>query len=78
MSSTSIQLFRQHTEKQRQTQELRYTARPSEDPTQPSLIAKMSRIQHEVRQVFGDASAADRENIIRFLELLVRNLRREG
>ena len=57
MSSTSIELFRQHTERQRQKQELRHTARPSEDPKQPSLIAKMSRIQHEVRQVFGDASA---------------------
>jgi hypothetical protein len=36
----------------------------------------MSRIEHEVRQVFDSASPPERDNIIRFLELLIRNLKR--
>jgi hypothetical protein len=37
----------------------------------------MSRIEHEVRQLFdGDASSAERNNMIRFLEVLIRNLKR--
>ena len=81
MSSTSIELFRQHTEKQRQeAQAPQHTAQkpgaPSEEPKKPSLIAEMSRIEHEVREMFDDASTGERDNIIRYLELLVRNLKR--
>lgn len=80
MSSMSIELFRQHVEKQRQSQEPEQTAQkfqsPSEEPNKPTLIAEMSRMEHEVRQVFDHASPAERDNIIRYLELLVRNLKR--
>ena len=43
-----------------------------------SLVAEMSRIEHEVHQMFDDASSTERENIIRFLELLVRKLKRQA
>jgi hypothetical protein len=36
----------------------------------------MSRIEHEVRQLFDDASPAQRTSMIRFLEVLIRNLKR--
>ena len=48
----------------------------SEQPRKPSLVAEMSRVGHDVCQLFDDASSADRENIIRFLELLIRKLKR--
>lgn len=83
MSSTSIQLFREHTEKQRQKAQgpehtVQKAQAPSEEPRKPSLVAEMSRIEHEVREVFDDASAAERDSIIRFLEILVRNLKRQA
>lgn len=80
MSSTSIELFRQHTEKQRQqSQEPQCTAAKAqaEEPKKP-MVAEISRIEHEVREVFDDASPAERDNIIRFLEVLLRNLKRHA
>jgi hypothetical protein len=38
----------------------------------------MSRIEHGVRQLFDHASAHQRDNIIRYLELVIRNLKREA
>jgi hypothetical protein len=74
MSSTTISLFRQHIENQRQEPQ-RPQAR-SEPIDKPNLVAEMSRIEHEVRQLFDGASAAERDNIMRFLEVLIRNLKR--
>ena len=81
MSSTSIELFRQHTEKQRQESEPKHKSHAperSEQAEKPSLVAEMSRIDHAVRQLFDGASPTDRENIIRFLELLIRTLKRRA
>jgi hypothetical protein len=74
MSSTSIELFRQHNEKQRQAAQER---KPSQDTDKPSLVAEMSRIEHEVQQMFDDASPAERDNIIRYLGMVIRNLKRQ-
>lgn len=81
MSSQTIQLFRQYTERLREeAQGSEQTAQkaqaPIEEPKKPSLVAEMSRVEHEVRQLFDDALPADRDNIIRYLELLIRNLKR--
>lgn len=38
------------------------------------LVAEM-RIEHEVRQIFDDASPGERDNMIRYLEVLIRNLK---
>jgi hypothetical protein len=81
MSRQAIELFRQYTERLKQEpQGPEHTAQkaqaPSEDPKKPILVAEMSRIEHEVRQIFDDASSAERDNIIRFLEILIRNLKR--
>jgi hypothetical protein len=38
----------------------------------------MSRIEHEVRQLFDHPSATERDNIIRYLELVIRNLKRRA
>jgi uncharacterized protein YhaN len=81
MSSTSIELFRQHTEQQRhEEQEPRKHKSQAQERTQetdkPSLVAEMSRIEHEVRQLFDCASPTERDNVIRFLELVIRNLKR--
>ena len=75
MSSTSIELFRQHTEKQRQEAE---EPQHKSQAQERSLVAEMSRIEHEVRELFDRASTAERDNIIRFLELLVRKLKRQA
>jgi hypothetical protein len=80
MSSRTIELFRQFTEKQEEPpaeHERQQPQEPSEHTAKTKLVLEMSRIEHEVRQLFRDASAADRDNIIHFLEVLVRNLRRE-
>lgn len=84
MSARNIELFRKYTEKAPPKHEAEHkpehkpqkAQERSEQPKTPSLIAEMSRVEDEVRQVFDDASPADRENIIRFLELLIRNLKR--
>ena len=81
MSSTTIELFRQHSEKQQHDAQEPKHNQPeaqerSEQPRKPSLVAEMSRVGHDVCQLFDDASSADRENIIRFLELLIRKLKR--
>jgi hypothetical protein len=76
MSSTSIELFRQHSEKQRQ--EAEEPKHKSQAQEQPSLVAEMSRIEHEVRQLFDRVSTAERDNIIRFLEVLIRKLKRQA
>ena len=80
MSSTSIELFRQHTEKQRhETQEPQHKSQAQErdeETNKPSLVAEMSRMQHAIHQLFDEGSPSDRDNIIRFLELLIRNLKR--
>ena len=80
MSSTTIALFRQHIENQQQeAQEPPHKQRAqerSETTDKPKLVTEMSRIQHEVRQLFDGASAAERNNMIRFLEVLIRNLKR--
>jgi hypothetical protein len=83
MSSRTIELFRQHTEQQRheaQAQEPRKHKSQAQERTQetdkPSLVAEMSRIEHEVRQLFDRASTDERSNIIRYLELVIRNLKR--
>jgi cell fate (sporulation/competence/biofilm development) regulator YlbF (YheA/YmcA/DUF963 family) len=82
MSSTSIELFRQHTEKQRQgtqTPDRASQAQERGEPTEkPSLVAEMSRMQHAIHQLFDEASPADRENIMRILERLIRNLMRQA
>jgi hypothetical protein len=82
MSSTTIELFRQHTEKQRQeAQEPQHKSQAqerSEKPDKANLVVEMSRIEHEVRQMFDDASPAERDNIIRYLEILIRNLKRQA
>jgi hypothetical protein len=78
MSSTSIELFRQHTEKQRQdAQEPKHKSQ-AQETDKPSLVAEMSRIEHEVRQLFDRASTAERDNIIRYLELVIRNFKRQA
>jgi hypothetical protein len=80
MSSTTIALFRQHIDNQRQeAQEPQHEQRAqerSETKDNPNLVAEMSRIDHEVRRLFDGASAAERDNILRFLEVLIRNLKR--
>jgi uncharacterized protein YhaN len=74
-SSTSIELFRQHTEKQRhEAQEPQHKSQAQER----SLVAEMSRTEYEVRQLFDRASTAERDNIIRFIEVLIRNLKRQS
>jgi hypothetical protein len=79
MSSRTIELFRQHSEKQRQEEPTHNSQAQQrrEERDKPSLVAEMSRIEHEVRQRFDDASPAERDNIIRFFELLIRNLKRK-
>jgi hypothetical protein len=81
MSSTTIELFRRHTEKQRQeSEEPKHKGQAQERIEQtekPNLVVEMSRMEHAVRQLFDDASPADRDNIIRFLERLIRNLKRQ-
>ena len=74
MSSTTIALFREHSDKQLKGQ----AEGPSEPIEKRSLVAEMSRMQHAIHQLFDEASAVDRENIIRFLELLIRNLKRRS
>lgn len=54
------------------------TQETAEQPNKPSLIAEMSRIEHEVRRRFGDASTHDRENIVRYVGRLIRNLKRQA
>jgi hypothetical protein len=82
MSSTTIQLFQQHTEKQRQEPEepkhKSQVQERSEETNKPNLVVEMSRMQHAVRQMFDDASRSERDNIIRFLELLIHNLKRQA
>ena len=78
MSARTIELFRQYTQpKQRPELEGHKAQAPREQPQEPNLIVEMSRMEHEVRQLFDDASPADRDNIIRYLEVLIRNLKRE-
>jgi hypothetical protein len=79
MSSTTIELFRRHIENHRQeAQELQHKQRAqerTETKDNPNLVVEMSRIEHQVRRMFNDASPAERNNMICFLELLVRNLK---
>ena len=78
MSSTTIELFRQPTDKQRpEAQEPKHKSQIQETD-RPSLVAGMSSIEHEVRQLFDRASPAERDNIIRYLELVIRNLKRRA
>jgi hypothetical protein len=82
MSSRTIELFRQYTHQDRLKHESEHKAQkplgPSEQTktARPNLIVEMSRMEHAVRQMFDDASADERDNIIRFLEVMVRNLKR--
>jgi hypothetical protein len=80
MSSTTIALFRQHFENQQREDQGPQPKQPAQERTEtkdnPRLITEMSRIEHEVRQLFDGASPAERDNIIRFLEVLIRNLKR--
>jgi hypothetical protein len=80
MSARTIELFRQYTEKERLKQQPEHKSQPaqgrSEEAENPNLVVEMSRIEHEVRQLFDGASPAERDNIIRFLEVLIRNLKR--
>jgi len=82
MSTTTIELFRRHTEQQQpstQTREHkgRKPPEPSQQTDKPNLVVEMSRIEHEVRETFDRASPADRDNIIRYLEMVIRNLNRQ-
>jgi hypothetical protein len=66
MSRQAIELFRQYTERLKQEpQGPEHTAQkaqaPSEEPKKPNLVAEMSRIEHEVRQIFDNASLAERD-----------------
>jgi hypothetical protein len=79
MSSRTIELFRQHTEKQRQEEPTHngQAQERREERDKPNLVAEMSRIEHEVQQMFDDASPAERDNIIRYLGMVIRNLKRQ-
>ena len=80
MSSRTIELFRQYTEKERLKQQPEHKSQTAHEPTEqnekPNLVVEMSNMEHAVRQLFDGASPAERDNIIRFLEVLVRNLKR--
>lgn len=80
MSAQTRELFREYTEKLKHEPEHNppKAQERREQPRKPSLVAEMSRIEHEVRELFDDSSPANRENIIRFVERLIRNLRRAG
>ena len=81
MSSRTIELFRQYTEKQRHEAEEPKHEREAQQESEQSasnLIVEMSRIEHEVRQLFDGASSAERDKMVRFLEVLVRNLKRQA
>jgi hypothetical protein len=78
MSARTIELFRQYTEpKQRPEHEGHKAQAPRGQPQEPNLIVEMARIEHEVRQLFDDASPDERDNIVRYLEVLIRNLKRQ-
>jgi hypothetical protein len=82
MSSRTIELFRELTEKHQhkddEPKSKRQAQEQSEQSDTPSLVGKMSRLEHEVREAFDNASPGERDNIIRFLERLVRNLKRQA
>lgn len=81
MSSRTIELFRQYTEKQRHEAEepkQKSQAQEESEHSASNLIVEMSRIEHEVWQLFDSASPAERDRMICFLEVLVRNLKRQA
>jgi hypothetical protein len=82
MSSQTIALFRQYAETQRhEAQEPKHKSQAqerSEQTEKSSPVVEMSRMEHAVRQMLDDASPAQPDNIIRFLEVLVRNLKRQA
>jgi hypothetical protein len=80
MSTRTIELFRQYAEKERLKQQPEHKSQTaqerSEQTEEPNLVVEMSNMEHSVRQLFEGASPTDRDNIIRYLEVLIRNLKR--
>jgi hypothetical protein len=73
MSARTIELFRQYTEKEHLKQQSEHKSQRAQERSEqienPNLVVEMSRMEHEVRQLFDSASPAERDNIIRFLEV---------
>ena len=66
MSARTIELFRQHTEKEPVKKELdcktQKPQEPNEQTENPNFIVEISRIEHAVPSLFRGASPADRDN----------------